>query len=114
MLYNTIVNVNYYGEELTFTIVTLPHFFEIKLMKGIQGKMEKKIKSNMTGKEYLISKCVRIINPFQIACYLENGVELLDLYTSRDSKTNRPIIVAIFDREGSYDSYKLWCEHKLG
>lgn len=71
------------------------------------------IKSNFTGKLYDPNKSARIINMQQLAAYMANGVELLDLYISRDYKTDRPILVGIVDKENSYESYKLWCDHKL-
>ena len=71
------------------------------------------VKSNTTGKQYDPSKVVRIINVLQIAAYLENEVELLDLYTSKDFKTGKPILVAVFDRQGSYEAYDKWCKHVL-
>ena len=49
----------------------------------------------------------------QLAAYMANGVELLDIYISRDYKTDKPILVGIVDKEASYESYQLWCDHKL-
>ena len=49
----------------------------------------------------------------QLAAYMSYGVELLDLYVSRDYKTNRPILVGVVDREQSYEAYKKWCDHEL-
>lgn len=72
------------------------------------------VKSSFTGKEYDPAKSCRIINMTQLACYMDYGIELLDLYTSKDMKTKKPILVGIVDREGSYEAYKLWCDHKLG
>lgn len=71
------------------------------------------VKSNFTGKVYDPNKAVRILNMQQLAAYMANGVELLDLYISKDYKTERPILVGIVDRDDSYESYKLWCNHKL-
>ena len=71
------------------------------------------IKSNFTGKLYDPNKSVRIINMQQLAAYMANGVELLDIYISRDYKTDKPILVGIVDKEASYESYQLWCDHKL-
>jgi hypothetical protein len=59
------------------------------------------------------NNAVRIINMQQLAAYMANGVELLDIYISKDYKTNKPILVGIVDKEDSYESYKLWCDHKL-
>lgn len=72
------------------------------------------VKSNFTGKTYEPNKCCRIINMTQLACYMDFGVELLDLYVSKDYKTNKPMLVGIVDKTSSYEAYQLWCEHKLG
>lgn len=72
-----------------------------------------KIKSDFTKKTYDLEKSCRIINMSQLAAYMSYGVELLDLYISRDYKTNRPILVGVVDREQSYEAYKKWCDHEL-
>lgn len=71
------------------------------------------VKSNFTGKYYDPQKSCRILNMTQLASYMDYGVELLDLYTSKDYKTKKPILVGVVDRNDSYEAYKLWCEHKL-
>lgn len=75
--------------------------------------MDNKIKSRTTGREYYIDRSVRIINPLQIASYLEAGVTLLDVYPGKDAKSGRPIIVGIFDRKESFPAYQKWCNHEL-
>ena len=49
----------------------------------------------------------------QLAAYMDYGVELLDLYVSRDYKTNKPMLVGVVDREASKEAYDLWCKHEL-
>ena len=71
------------------------------------------VKSDFTGKTYEPNKMVRILNMQQAAAYMENGIELIDLYSSRDIKTGRPILVFIFDKEKSKNAYDLWCRHEL-
>ncbi len=75
--------------------------------------MENKIKSGFTHKEYSPEKVCRIVNMAQLAAYLEHGVELLDLYSSRDRKTGRPMLVGVVDKKQSYEAYRKWCEHEL-
>lgn len=72
------------------------------------------VKSNFTGKYYDPDKSCRIINMTQLAYYLDYGVELLDLYISKDYKTKKPMLVGVVDRDNSYEAYQLWCDHKLG
>lgn len=71
------------------------------------------VKSNFTGKSYDPSKCCRIVNMLQLAFYMENNVELLDLFVSKDHKTNKPILVGIVDKTNSYEAYKMWCDNKV-
>lgn len=70
------------------------------------------VKSNFTGKLYEPSKCCRILNMSQLAFYLNMDVELLDLYVSKDHKTNKPILVGVVDKTDSYEAYKKWCDNK--
>lgn len=72
-----------------------------------------KVRSAFTKKEYETEKVCRIINMSQLAAYLEYGVELLDLYSSRDYKTNKPILVGVVDKQASYEAYDKWCNHEL-
>lgn len=72
-----------------------------------------KIHSDITGKEYSPHQAVRIINPQQAIAYIYNGQELLDMYPSVDFKTGKPLLVYIFDRNGSQDVYDAWCKGEL-
>ena len=72
-----------------------------------------KVRSEFTKKEYETENVCRIINMTQLAAYLEYGVELLDLYSSRDYKTNKPILVGVVDKQSSYEAYDKWCNHEL-
>lgn len=69
--------------------------------------------SDTTGKTYKIADAVRIINMQQLAAYLEHGAELLDIYSSRDFKTNKPILVGIVSRHATKELYNRWCNHEL-
>lgn len=70
------------------------------------------VKSNFTGREYETKKVIRILNAQQAAAYIKHGVELLDLWLSKD-KDGKPILVFIFDREESKEVYDMWCKHEL-
>ena len=70
------------------------------------------VKSNFTNKEYETKKVIRILNAQQAAAYIKYGVELLDLWLSKD-KDGKPILVFIFDKEESKEVYDLWCKHEL-
>ena len=72
------------------------------------------VKSSFTGKTYDPKKAVRILNMHQAAAYMNCGVNLIDLWPSKDIKTGKPILVFIFDREESKEAYDLWCNHELG
>lgn len=71
------------------------------------------VHSDVTGKDYRPSQAVRIVNLLQAAAYIHSGELPLDVYTSIDFKTSKPILVFIFDRESSKPLYDLWCKHEL-
>lgn len=75
--------------------------------------MKDMVMSETTGKSYDTNSVVRLVNMQQLAAYMANGVELLDIYSSRDFKTNKPILVGIVDRKASQKCYDLWCKHEL-
>ena len=70
------------------------------------------VKSNFTKKYYDASKSCKILNMAQLAFYMSNGVELLDLFVSKDHKTKKPILVGVVDKTDSYEAYQLWCDNK--
>lgn len=76
--------------------------------------MSDKVRSQTTGKEYIPGKAVRILNQLQAASYMAHGAELLDIYTSRNFETGRPMMVYIFNREATLELYDKWCKHELG
>ena len=71
------------------------------------------VKSNFTGKEYDSRKAIRILNANQAAAYIKHGMELLDLWLSKDVNTGKPILVYIFNKEETKEVYDLWCKHEL-
>lgn len=76
--------------------------------------MKDYITSDITGKTYAVQDAVRILNLQQIIAYLDNGVELLDVYTSYDRHTdNKKVLVCIFDRNDSKEAYDSWCKREL-
>ena len=75
--------------------------------------MKETVTSQTTGKTYAPSDVVRIVNQQQAATYMAHGAELLDIYSSRDYKTHRPMMVYIFDREATTPMYDAWCNRLL-
>lgn len=75
--------------------------------------MKEQITSQITGKSYVPSEVVRIVNQLQAATYMAHGAELLDVYCSRDYKTHRPMMVYIFNRAATTPLYDAWCAHEL-
>jgi hypothetical protein len=43
------------------------------------------------GKEYDVSKCVRIVNPVQAGLYYDHGAELIDHYRGYSHKLNNAL-----------------------
>ena len=58
----------------------------------------KKVEPIFSPQPYDAATQIRIVNPTQIAAYWANGCTPKDVYVTRDFSTNRPTIVAIFDR----------------
>ena len=75
--------------------------------------MEEMVLSNVTNKKYKPSKVVPILNIQQVIAYLIHVVDLLDIYTSIDKKTDGKVLVFLFDRESSKEAYDLWCRREL-
>ena len=69
-----------------------------------------KVKSEFTGKEYDISKVVRILNLSQVHRYLSWHIYPIDMYPSIDYKTGKDIICFIFDRAETKNAYDSWCK----
>ena len=71
------------------------------------------VRSNFTGKEYDPANTIKIINTLQLAAYIANDIELLDLFVSRDVKTGKHILVGVVDKVASHEAYIKWCNHEL-
>lgn len=75
--------------------------------------MDGKIIGKFSNKEYLASEAIRILDPNQAALYWANGIEPLDIYSSRDYKTGKALIVYVFKRSETKIVFDLWCKHEL-
>lgn len=73
----------------------------------------KKVEPIFSPQPYDAATQIRIVNPTQIAAYWANGCTPKDVYVTRDFSTNRPTIVAIFDREETKEYFDKWCKHEL-
>lgn len=76
--------------------------------------MNNYIRSETTGRLYDPKTVVRILNLEQAAAYFEHGLQLLDVYPSRNYNTGKRCWVFLFDRESSKEAYDLWCRYELG
>lgn len=75
--------------------------------------MKDRVISETTGKSYDPAEAIRIINSLQAASYMAHNAELLDVYPSVDYKTQRPLMVFIFNRKDTQELYDRWCRHEL-
>lgn len=75
--------------------------------------MEGKVKGKYSGKEYYASEAVRILDPQQAAAYWANKIVPLDIYSSRNYETNKPIIVFVFNKAETKEVFDKWCKHEL-
>lgn len=85
------------------------------MIKAVKIMDEYIKRSAVTGKkyDYFSKDYVRIVNPRQSMAYLSNGAELIDIYTSRDRTTGKPILIYVFTRESTKELYDAWCNHEL-
>lgn len=72
-----------------------------------------KIKGKFSNKLYYANEAVRILDPMQAALYWANGIEPLDIYSSRDYKTNKALIVYVFKKDETKEVFDKWCNHEL-
>lgn len=70
--------------------------------------------SEVTGRSYNIFGCIHILNIAQATFYLQHHVKLLDLQVSKDKKTERPVLVFVFNKADTKEAYDLWCRRKGG
>lgn len=72
-------------------------------------------RSQVTGKkyDYFGSDIIRIVNIYQAMAYISNGAEVIDIYTSYERETNKPILVFVFNKEQTKPLFDAWCKHEL-
>lgn len=70
--------------------------------------MKEYVTSDTTGKVYCPSECVRLVNVKQLVFYMNNNVEILDFYPSKDFKTGEDVLVFIVNKKDSQKVYKKW------
>lgn len=75
--------------------------------------MKEQVYSQCMKKYYCPADCIRIVNGLQAATYWINGCIPEDIYSSRDVRTNKPVIVYVFDRDKSKPFYDLWQKYEL-
>lgn len=66
--------------------------------------------SKIIGERYNLFECVRIVSLPQVIFYIENDIPLLDVYSSKDVKTGRKILVFLFKKEDTKEIYEEWCK----
>ena len=69
---------------------------------------EIEITSSFTGITYVMSDCVRILNPVQVSAYIRHGAKLIDLLIGDENK-----LVFIFDKKSTAYLYELWLIREL-
>ena len=74
--------------------------------------MLEKVKSELTGKEYYPTRCVRLVNTSQVAFFWSKHVLPVDIYVSVDFNTGNPILVYIFEKDATRGLYEEWKNRK--
>lgn len=70
--------------------------------------------SSVTGKNYDVLSCVKILNLTQAMAYMEHDVFPVDIKIGRDKDNNRRCLIFYFNREESKEVYDKWCKYELG
>lgn len=71
------------------------------------------LQSSLTGEMFDEKDCVRILNPRQASFYWgEKGIKPYSIYPSKDLRTGEPIIVFLFSRSKTQESYEEWQQRK--
>ena len=68
-------------------------------------------KSGLTGKEYNVFDCVRILNDFQARAYMNNGVSPVDVKLTNE--TGRLQFIYFFNKEETAELYQKWRNYDL-
>ena len=71
--------------------------------------MKNLVTSEVTHQTYAVEDVVRIVNYQQAIYYINSGIPLLDIYTSIDRRSDKPIFVYIFKRADTTTAYDKWC-----
>lgn len=72
-----------------------------------------KVKGKFSNKLYYAHEAIRILDQVQAALYWANGVEPLDIYSSRDYNTGKALIVYVFRKDDTKELFDKWCKHEL-
>lgn len=71
-----------------------------------------KVIPSFISKPYVASDAIRILNTKQAAAYWANGVQPVDIYSSKNYKTGEPCIVYVFNRSEQLEVYDAWVKNK--
>lgn len=72
------------------------------------------VESYSTGRTYNPHDVVRLVNTKQVCFYMKHGVELVDIYPSKDFKTNEDILVFVVNKHNTQEVYKMWMDNRNG
>ena len=75
-------------------------------------RISQKVIPSFIPKPYAASDAIRILNTAQAAFYWADGVQPVDIYSSKNRKTGEPCIVYVFLRDEQQDSYDAWVKLK--
>lgn len=73
------------------------------------------IEANFIKRYYDEKDAIKVLNPLQAAYYWAYGCIPLDIYSSRDYETNKPVIVYVFSRKATQETgvYDKWCNRSF-
>lgn len=70
-------------------------------------------KSNLTGNKYRLSDYVKIVDPKQQKLYIKHEVYPVEMFVTKDIKTEKEILVMLFSKEETKHLYTLYKNREL-
>lgn len=80
----------------------------IKRCNSFLDFMEHYAYSKLLERSYCIDGCIKIVNPNQAMFYIDQGVQILDIYPSMNYQTGQKVLVFIVDKFESMNAYNKW------
>ena len=69
--------------------------------------------SRLSNQEYSLNDIIRVIDPLQCRLYIKAGAYPVDMYVTKDLKSDNDILVMLFRKSETRELYIKWKNHEL-